>query len=381
MNANLNEIFKLINPANTIGVNRFLAHAIGSTEAVIYSALLAKSAYYEERGMISDGWFFSTVADLEESTTFSEKQQRRAIDKLIKSGLIRSERRGMPAKRFFKISGELEKIKEIITLGEKIVAQKFGTEKTKTREKIDLISASEFSEYSKCENCEAALSGAPCSSAETSEQALPKAPNKFRQNAAIPYKTEYNNLNRKSSSSSGDDENLRENFLSVLKKNICYDELCREQSNDQKAIDSMLEIMLDVICSKKEKVRVNGDNKAHSVVTSAFLKLKKEHFLSALNAIHNNPNPVFNRRGYIITVLYNSFYSVNYPGCGSSSKSTLQNKSRKSSFDTDRLRESVMAKYRESSRAASKNIPEIGAQKSSLDLDDFMARIMANYAK
>lgn len=75
MNANLNEIFELVNPANnTIGGNRFPAHVIGAAEAVIYSALLAKSAYYEERGMISDGWFFSTVADLEENTTFSEKQ-------------------------------------------------------------------------------------------------------------------------------------------------------------------------------------------------------------------------------------------------------------------------------------------------------------------
>lgn len=353
MNANLNEIFKLINPANTIGVNRFLAHAIGSTEAVIYSALLAKSAYYEERGMISDGWFFSTVADLEESTTFSEKQQRRAIDKLIKSGLIRSERRGMPAKRFFKIGGNLEKLKEIIALGEKIVAQKFGTEKTKTRENIDLISANEFSEYSKRENCEAALSDAPCSSAEMSEQEPPKAPDKFRQNAAVPYKTKYNNLNRKSSSSSGDDENSRENFLSALKKNICYDELCREWVNDQKVIDSMLEIMLDVICSKKEKVRVNGDNKARCRVAEVYLKLNKAHFISALNAIHNNPNPVFNRRGYIITVLYNSFDSVNYPGCGSSSKTFSKAPSKKPSFDTERLRASVMAKYLKSAQAAS----------------------------
>lgn len=163
----------------------------------------------------------------------------------------------------------------------------------------------------------------------------------FRQNAAVPYKTKNNNnLNRKSSSSSGDDENLRGNFLSALKKNICYDELCRECPNDRKVIDSMLEIMLDVICSKKDKVRVNGDNKAHSVVTSAFFELKKEHFLSALNSIKSNPNPVFNRRGYIITVLYNSFYS-DYPGAAA----------------------------------------RLNMAKSSLNLDDVMARIMANYAK
>lgn len=343
MNANLNEIFELINPANTISANRFLAHAIGAAEAVIYSALLAKSAYYEELGMTSDGWFFSTVADLEESTTFSEKQQRRAIDKLIKSGLIRSERRGMPAKRFFKISENLDRLKEIIALGEEIVAQKFGAEKTKKRVDLDTVSAKEFDEYSESKSRKAALSDAPRSSAETSEQEPPKAPNKFRPNAALPYKTKNNNHNKKSSS--GDDENSRNNFLSALKKNICYDELCRERSSDRKIIDDLLEIMLDVICSKKDKVRVNGDNKAQSAVADVFLKLKKEHFLSALNAIRSNPNPVFNRRGYIITVLYNSLGNVSYPGQTSSHKAVCTANSRKSSLDTDKLRAAVMANY------------------------------------
>lgn len=339
MNANLNEIFKLINPANTIGANRFLAHAIGSTEAVIYSALLAKSAYYDERGMISDGWFFSTAADLEESTTFSEKQQRRAIDKLIKAGLIRSERRGMPAKRYFRI-GSAEDLEKLLALGEQIVAEKFGADKLRTRENAqncDDVTAKEYSAYTSAEPAsEAAL---PCS-AETSEQASPKAPNKFRQNAAIPYKTKNKNHNQKSSS--GDDEDLRENYLSDLKKNICYDELCSEHPDSRKIIDNLIEIMLDVLCSKKDKVRVNGDNKARCKVAEVYLKLKKEHFLSALNAIRGNPKPVFNRRGYIITVLYNSFGSAAAcPGRGSSSKPA-----KKSSIDTDRLRAAVMEHYR-----------------------------------
>ena len=344
MNANLNEIFELINPANTISGNRFLAHAIGAAEAVIYSALLAKSAYYEERGMISDGWFFSTVADLEESTTFSEKQQRRAIDKLIKSELIRLERRGMPAKRFFKISENLDKLKELIALGEEIVAQKFGAEKIKKRVDIDTVSAKEFAEYFESENRKAALSNAPRSSAETSKQEPPKAPNKFRQNAALPYKTKNNN-NHNKKSSSGDDENSRNNFLSALKKNICYNDLCRECPNEKKSVDDILEIMLDVICSQKDKVRVNGDDKARCKVAEVFLKLKKEHFLLALNAIRNNPNPVFNRRGYIITVLYNSLGIANYPGQTSPHKAVCTANSRKSSFDTDKLKVAVMANY------------------------------------
>lgn len=65
-------IFELINPDNTLSVNRRLAHAVGLQEAVVYSALLAKYAWYESHGMLGEGgWFYSTAEDLEESTALT----------------------------------------------------------------------------------------------------------------------------------------------------------------------------------------------------------------------------------------------------------------------------------------------------------------------
>lgn len=70
-------IFKLLNPDNTMSINRQLAHAIGLAEAVVYGALLSKYAYYDQHGLLTDGdWFYSTVEDLEESTALSARQQR-----------------------------------------------------------------------------------------------------------------------------------------------------------------------------------------------------------------------------------------------------------------------------------------------------------------
>ena len=51
-------IFELINPDNTLSVNRRLAHALGLQEAVVYSALLAKYAWYESHGMLGEGGWF-----------------------------------------------------------------------------------------------------------------------------------------------------------------------------------------------------------------------------------------------------------------------------------------------------------------------------------
>lgn len=94
-------VFELLNHDNTISVNRRLAHALGLSEAVIYAALLAKHAWYEQHGKLSDGWFYSTVDDMEESTSLTKCQQSRCVKRLVSAGLIRCAAKGLPARRFF----------------------------------------------------------------------------------------------------------------------------------------------------------------------------------------------------------------------------------------------------------------------------------------
>lgn len=116
----MNEIFQLLNPSNTLTVNRMLAHSIGLSEAVVYAALISKCSYYERNGKLDDeGWFYSTVPDLEASTALSEYQQKRCINNLVSTGLIESKNRGLPAKRCFRIIENIELITSLIAAGEK----------------------------------------------------------------------------------------------------------------------------------------------------------------------------------------------------------------------------------------------------------------------
>lgn len=115
----MNAIYRLLNPDNTISLNRPLAHAVGLMETVVYSALIAKWQYYSDRGKLDpDGWFYSTIADLEESTSLSDKQQKRCITVLEKRGLIKCSPRGMPAKRSFYIINDIVHLAEILAEGE-----------------------------------------------------------------------------------------------------------------------------------------------------------------------------------------------------------------------------------------------------------------------
>ena len=106
-------VFELLNHDNTISVNRRLAHALGLAESVIYAALLAKHEWYAKQDRLEDGWFYSTVEDMEESTALSGKVQRRCIKKLEEAGLIMCRTVGIPMRRYFFIAdsvGVLEKL-------------------------------------------------------------------------------------------------------------------------------------------------------------------------------------------------------------------------------------------------------------------------------
>ena len=58
------QITNVLNPTNTLSVNRLLAHRLGLNAAVVYAALVAKQAYYEARDMLDeDGYFYSTKTE------------------------------------------------------------------------------------------------------------------------------------------------------------------------------------------------------------------------------------------------------------------------------------------------------------------------------
>lgn len=110
----MKSVFDLLNHDNTISVNRRLAHALGLGEAVIYAALLAKHEYYSQRGALDGGWFYSTVGDMEESTSLTKCQQSRCIKRLVSAGLIQCQPRGLPARRFFLIVDDIQLLEGLL---------------------------------------------------------------------------------------------------------------------------------------------------------------------------------------------------------------------------------------------------------------------------
>jgi len=95
-------------------LNKELARQVGLKEAVLLADLISKEEYFIANGM-TDGWFFNTEANIEKDTTLTPYQQRRCLKVLKDKGLIEAKRKGIPAKKYFKINGhQLMKLLDIL---------------------------------------------------------------------------------------------------------------------------------------------------------------------------------------------------------------------------------------------------------------------------
>ena len=66
--------------------------------------MLSQAMYWSTRGSDEDGWFFKTMAEWEDETGLRRAEQETARKRLLALGLMEEERRGIPAKLFYRVN-------------------------------------------------------------------------------------------------------------------------------------------------------------------------------------------------------------------------------------------------------------------------------------
>ena len=98
------DFLDLIRSDGYITVSKALAKEIGLKEAIILSELISQYKYFKELGELDeDGFFYCTVEKMKENTTIEKRTQSRVMNNLVDLDLIIKERKGLPAKRYFKL--------------------------------------------------------------------------------------------------------------------------------------------------------------------------------------------------------------------------------------------------------------------------------------
>ena len=98
-------------------------------------------------------------------------------------------------------------------------------------------------------------------------------------------------------------------YEKIVKQNIDFD-LLMNNSNPE-LVAEIVQIILDIVCSTKEKFRVNGCDTSASIIKSRFLKLNHMHIEFVINCLSKNTTQVKDIRSYIITSLYNASSTMN----------------------------------------------------------------------
>ena len=95
-------------------------------------------------------------------------------------------------------------------------------------------------------------------------------------------------------------------YRELIKENIDYDLLLTEHPYDEETLEGYVELMVEVCCSRRDFIRIAGEEMATGVVKSRFLKLNHEHIAYVLDRLSQNTTLVKNIKAYTLAALYNA---------------------------------------------------------------------------
>ena len=129
----------------------------------------------------------------------------------------------------------------------------------------------------------------------------------------------------------------RESYRELILENIEYDILIQNERMDRDRLDELVELMVDTVCSRRETIRIAGDDYPTEVVKSRFLKLNSSHIEYVLDRMRENTTYVRNIKKYLLAALYNapatidSYYAslVNHDLYGNGERLTIKSQAPK----------------------------------------------------
>lgn len=107
---------------------------------------------------------------------------------------------------------------------------------------------------------------------------------------------------------SGADKDMdeRTSYHNYLNSQLDMEIMYERYPYDRETLDAIMNLMLDVVCSKRKTIRIAGDDKPVSVVKSQFLKINSMHLEYVMDCMKKNPAKVRNIKQYLLAAIYNA---------------------------------------------------------------------------
>lgn len=99
------------------------------------------------------------------------------------------------------------------------------------------------------------------------------------------------------------------NYLLLLKQNLDYQQLLHDWKYQDKEIDNLIHLMVEVLENPQGILNINQVPISRVKVGEVFLKLKSDHIDYVLRSLSENPQKISNLKNYLLATLYNSYFT------------------------------------------------------------------------
>ena len=103
----------------------------------------------------------------------------------------------------------------------------------------------------------------------------------------------------------------RESYRKLILENIEYDYLIQNRQLDRDRLDELVELMVDTVCSRRETIRIAGDDYPAELVKSKFMKLNSSHIEFVFDCLSKNTSEIRNIKKYLLAMLFNAPSTIN----------------------------------------------------------------------
>lgn len=89
-----------------------------------------------------------------------------------------------------------------------------------------------------------------------------------------------------------------------IEANLDYPQLCQRYPYDD--VESLLELIVDVVCSSATTIRIGGEALPAETVKRRFMQLDSSHIEYVIDSLKQTTTKINNIRAYLLTTLYNA---------------------------------------------------------------------------
>lgn len=265
--------------------NDFLnSEQLTTEEKMVYIALKSFVSYGQDEGQV-----FPSMETLCKITSMSRPRATRAITGLIRKGIVKKKRRGLTKSNIYTLYDNAamwaaESEQEMRDLAERNItlSSQEMLEELKRRGVIEIVNTKK----------EPASGTDQSTEASTSFDSLD-----------IVLTTNNSTQNFEGSQERYSLENVRELFDYAV---LASDKRCSISD-----LDSVMNILYDVLNTTKTTIRVSGENKPAMVVIGKLMKLTYEEILYSIQKFNERTDRIGNPRAYMLTILYTAREQMN----------------------------------------------------------------------